>query len=286
MEQSLYIEEVKSNFESLANRVVERLNDTTDPNALSYLHRQMLTKEYSPDLKWGSVSISGSIVAADVVALDVPLPLKKRDSIGSAKGDIKKQGIEYALREKELTDLGILSRTPGRKPELLRRLFNDTTRVIQAQYEALEYQFLLGLSSGVTVISDALNVGTGVRIDYGYLTENKFGVPTLWSNVASTPFSDISLRMMNKAALDGNTINVIMLDLATFNNIAKTDQAKQMFAFSLGYTGGNVPVPTLSQLNQASVDRYGFRFQIVNRSVRFQKNGVNTTVKPGQQVRL
>jgi len=280
MEQSLYIEEVRENFPAVAQRVVERLNDTTNPNALSYLHSQRLDKQYSPDLKWGSLSISGSVIAADVIAMDSSIPLKKRDSIASVTGDIPKQAMEMALREKEITDLGILARTPGRKVELLRRLFNDTARVIQGQYEILEYQFLLGLSSGISLVSETNNVGTGIRVDYGFLTANKFGVPVVWSNTASTPFSDISSRLMNKAAADGNRITTLLLDQATFNNIAKTTEAKNIYASSIGNFTATTYIPTLSEMNRVTADRYGFVFQIVERSVRFQKNGVNTNLKP------
>jgi hypothetical protein len=281
MEQSIYLEEVKKYFPSLTAKIVQRLNDTTNPKAVSYLHRSMLRKEYSANLKWESMSVAGSIVAADVIALDSSLPLKRRDSIARANGDIPKLGMEMALREKELTDLGIIARTPGRYQDLLAKLFSDTQKVIAGQYEVLEYMFLLGLSSGVTVIADANNVGTGIRIDYGYLAANKFGVPVVWSNAAAaTPFTDISSRLMNKAQQDGNSITTILLDQATFNNIAKTTEAKQLYSFSVGFAGSITQVPTLSQMNAMTKDRFGWVFQIVERTVKFEKNGVKTNLKP------
>lgn len=279
MEQSLYLEEVKKYFPGLAARVVEKLNDTTNP--LTYLHRRMLTKQYSANLEWNALTtVNGGLVAADVIALDSSLPLKLRDSLTSAKGDIPKMGIELVLREKQLTELGILARTPGRTQELLTKLFADTPRVINAQYETLEYMFLLGLSTGVTVIADANNVGTGIRIDYGYLTTNKFGVPVIWSNTASTPFADLQNRPIAKATGDGNRIIRFMIDQATWNNIAKTTEAKNLYASSVGYAGSPSLVPNMTQLNAASQAQYGFTFEIVNRTVRFEKNGVRTTLAP------
>lgn len=280
MEQSLFLEEVKKYFPGLAAKVVTRLNDSTNPNAQSYLHRSMLRKEYSTNLKWESITVSGSSVMADVVALDSSLPLKRRDSISRANGDIPKMGMEMAIREKELTDLRILSDTPGRTTDFLARLFRDTERVITGIYERLEYEFLLGLSTGISIVTDTVNVGTGIRVDYGYLTANKFGVPVVWSNPASTPFNDITTRILNKASLDGKRINRILMDQATFNNVAKTTEAKEMYSFSIGYVGTNTPIPTLSQVNVASQDRFGFTIEIVDRSVRYEKNGVQTSVKP------
>ncbi len=71
-----------------------------------------------------------------------------------------------------------------------------------------------------------------------------------------------------------------MLDQTTWNNVAKTTEAKELFAASVGFFGANVPVPNFDQLNAATQARYGFVFEIVERSVRFEKNGVKTNLKP------
>jgi Phage major capsid protein E len=278
MEQSLFINEVTKYFPGVAARVVERINDTKNP--LQYLHKSMLRKEYSTNLKWESATVSGSIVAADVIAMDSSLPLKKRDSLSRANGDIPKIGMEMAIRERELTELDILAKQPNQATQLLAKLFQDTAKVINGQYETLEYMFLLGLSTGVTVITDTNNVGTGIRIDYGYLDANKFGVAVLWSDTANaTPFTDL-LAVQEKASADGNVITTFMLDRATFNNLAKSAEAKEMYAAHAAYFGASIPVPTFSQINAAAQDRFGFQFQIVERSVRFEKNGVQTALKP------
>lgn len=279
MEQSLYFEEVKKYFPGLVARVVNKLNDTTNP--LTYLHRRMLTKQYSYNLKWEALTtLNGGLVAADVIAMDSSIPLKLRDSLSVANGDIPKIAIELALREKQLTELDIIARTPGRSAELIAKIFADTPRVINAQYETLEYMFLQGLSTGITSITDTNNVGTAVRIDYGYISGNKFGVPVVWSNIASTPFSDLQNRPQLKATNDGNKIIRYMLDQTTWNNIAKTTEAKNLYASSVGYSGTASLVPNFEQLNAAVKAQFGFVFEIVNRSVRFEKNGVRTTLTP------
>lgn len=278
MEQSLFLEDVKKFFPGIAQRTVLRLNDTTNPNALSYRHRRMLTKRFSTNLKWESVNVSANIVAADVIAMDSSIPLKKRDSLGSASGDVPKTGMELALREKELTDLDILATIPGQQAELLARIFLDTDRVIQGQYELLEYMFLLGLSTGVTLIADANNVGTAVRIDYQYLDANKFNPSVIWSGSA-TPLTDLKL-LTEKARLDGNTIIRFMMDLATFNNFAKQDQVKNLWAAANNFFGASVPIPTLTQVNSATQAAFGWTIEIVERSVTFEKNGVKTKLTP------
>jgi hypothetical protein len=280
MEQSLFLDEVKKYFPGLAARVITRLNDTTNTaNASKYRFRQLLRPELSTNLRWESITVNGTAVAADVIAMDSSIPLKRRDSIARANGEVPKIAMEMALREKELTELDILAAQPGQTQQLLAKLFRDTDRVITGIYETLEMMFLQGLSTGVAVVPDTQNVGLGVRVDYGYQTANKFGVTTLWSNPASTPFSDLA-RAQAKATADGNIINLWRMDRNTFNNLAKTDQAKQMWAAFNAFAGTSIPVPTLSQINQASQDRYGFGFEIIERSIMTERNGVRTPVTP------
>jgi hypothetical protein len=281
MEQSLYFREVQKYFSGVAAGVVERINDSTLPANRSYRHRAMLTRQYSPDLNWNSLTtLNNAIVMADVISLDSSLPLKKRDSLAKASGEIPKLGQERQMREKQLTELDILARTPGRDADFVARIFQDTPKVIQAVPETLEYMFLQGLSSGVTTISETNNVGTGIRIDFGYLAGNKFGVPVVWSNTSATPFADISSRILAKAQADGNVVTKLMIDRVTFNRIVATTEAKQLFAFSIGYVGSNLQVPTLAQINAVTQERYGYQFEIVERSMVSEKNGTRTTLTP------
>jgi len=280
MEQTLFLEEVKKFFPGIAQRTVSRLNDTTNPNAITYRHRRMLAKRFSTNLKWESVNVSANIVAADVIAMDSQIPLKKRDSIGRASGDIPKTGMELALRERELTDLDILATIPSQSAELISRIFQDTARVIQGQYELLEYMFLLGLSTGVTLIADANNVGTAVRVDYGYVTANKFITgPFIWSNTSATPITDLK-QLTEKARVDGNRIIRFMMDEATFTYMAATDQVKNLWAAQNNFFGTTVPTPTLAQVNVASQAAYGWTIEIVERTVTFEKDGVKTKLTP------
>lgn len=282
MEQTLYIEQVKDRFAGTVAEIVNRLNGTTNPNALTYSHRRFLTKRYTPNLKWESLSVSANIVAADVIAMDSSLPRKKRDSVARASGDIPKMGLELALRERELTELDILARMPGQENEILRRIFQDTPRVIQAPYETLEYMFLQGLSTGKALHTDTLNTGTEIEVDYGYLTANKFvtaAASDIWANT-SKPLTDLK-QLTDKAKADGNRITVFMMDEATFLNMAKQDEVKNLWAAQNNFFGATVPAPTLNQVNTAAQQAtLGWQIEIVDRSVVFEKNGVKTTATP------
>lgn len=286
MEQSFYLEQVKEYFPGIAAGIVSKLNDSQNPNNRVYWHRRLLTKEYTPDLKWQSLStFNDYFVAADIVAMDSSLPLKSRGSIARASGDISKMGMEMALREKQLTDLGIIARTRGpQSSELLARLFADTAKVITGIYENLEYMFLMGLSTGITVKQDPENVGTGVRLDYGYLNENKFGTSgAVWSGnpTTATPFTDLS-NIQKFAATKGKRIAKWLMDQATFDAMIASTEVKESVAVNVGFFGAiaNMPIPTPDQVRAAARARYGFEFEIVDRSVTFERDGVRSTSTP------
>src|SRR5690606_37873765 len=106
--------------------------------------------------------------------------------------------------------------------QIIAKLFADTPRVIEGVYERLEAMFLQGLSTGVTLVEDSENVGTGIRLDFGYYDANKFGVAAAWSGTSFKPFDDIN-KMMEKSGDDGNAITKILIDRVTLNKILETD---------------------------------------------------------------
>jgi hypothetical protein len=280
MEQSLFIEFINRYFPGLVLRTVETLNGTTNP--LTYLHRRMLRPEFSLSGKWEAISAAFSLVAADVVAMDSSLPLKMRDSIGRASGDIPKMGMELALRETQLTELQLLANMPGAETQFLARLFADIPRVITGIYERNEAIFLEGLSTGYAEITDLETVGTGIRLDYKFPAANRFGAASvIWSNAASTPFADMQ-RVINAASLKGTRLTRVMLDRTALTNLAATTEVKQLFAFNLGFAGSAIPSPSFDQLNTLAQSRLGVTFELVDRSVTLERNGVRTSVKPWQ----
>lgn len=285
MEPSLFTAWVAKYFKPLIAKVVEKINGTKVPQ--TYLHKTMLRKEYSPTLKWNSINVDGSTVAADVVAMDSPLPLKKRDSISKADGDIPKLGMKLALNERTMTDLNILVNSPQiQESTILQKLFQDTAKAITGIYEILELMFLQALSSGVTLIADTANVGLGIRVDFGYKDANKFGVSVLWSaGETGTPISDFN-RVKKIADANGDVITTVMMDDYAFNNMVLSTELKQAFAGSLGIavvTGSVIPTPNLEQTNKFLLGKYGWTIKLVNRTVRTERNGVKTNVTPWQQ---
>ncbi len=173
MEKSLFPAWVDKYFKIFAQKIIEKLNGTTNP--LTYLHRSMLKKEYSPTLRWGSLSTSSTVVSADVVAMDSSLPLKKRDSIKKADGEIPKIGMKLALNESTMNELNILLAVGGQDSEVLRKLFADTNKAVSGVWERLEFMFHQALSTGMILVADDDNPGLGIRVNFNHPASNKFG---------------------------------------------------------------------------------------------------------------
>lgn len=281
MEQSYFKDWIEKYFPGLVTQVVETINGT-EKTPSPYYHQRMLKKEFSVTGKWESVNANYTNVMADVVALDSPLPLKKRDSMGGASGKIPKMGQEMALNEEQLTDLDTTIAIGGTKAQIFDKIFEDTPRVIKSIPDRNEQIFLEGLSSGVSVIDDSKNVGTGIRIDYKYPTANKFGVAVLWSNAAtSTPVTDID-RVLQKASDDGHRPTVIMLDKTALNNLLKSTQLKEQFGWIQGFAGDYAKIPNLSedQLRTLFASKFRLSIEVVDVTLKFEKNGVASIVRP------
>ena len=176
-------------FKIIAQKIVEKLNGGKLP--LPYFHRTMLRKEYSPTLKWGSLSVNGNVVSADVVAMDSSLPLKKRDSLKKADGDIPKIGMKISLNESTMNELNILLATGGSDAEVIRKLFTDSDKCISGVWERLEFMFLEGVSTGLISVTDEDTPGTAIRVDFGHPDSNKYGVSAPWTEANAKPIDDI-----------------------------------------------------------------------------------------------
>ncbi|MDR2586361.1 MAG: hypothetical protein LBC84_09155, partial [Prevotellaceae bacterium] len=210
MEKSLFIQWVERFFKGVVISVVKKLNEKNQETQ-RYRFKEMLKKEFSIDGKWESIVGEYTNIAADIVSMDSTLPLKKRDSLYKASGDIPKSGMKLYLTEKQLKALDVLVATKATDNEIATKLFEDLSRNIMGIYERMELTFLRGLSDGVTLADDVDNDGVPIRVDYKYRTDHIFGVAVKWDNPATaTPVDDIE-RLLDKAAADGNVPKIVLI---------------------------------------------------------------------------
>jgi hypothetical protein len=284
--KSAFIQYIDKWFKKIVLNVVNTLNGK-NTETLTYRFKEMLRAEFSLSGKWETISTHSTRVSADFVAMNSSLPLKMRDSIGKVSGDITKSGMELWLNEKQLTELHSMRALNIPESEIVAKLFADTPRVVTGIYELMEKCLLEGLSTGVTVIDDTENVGTGVRMDYGYLDQNKFGAKALWTNQdTATPLDDFR-RVIKKARSVGNTVAQVYMDDVTFDNFVKTKQVREYFAWTLKFVGdlSIAPTPTIEEINSAlkKDNRFKLTIHIIDRTIINEKNGKRTVVTPWQE---
>lgn len=282
MEKSLYFEIVQKYFPQLVTSVVERINEKR-VNQLSYLFKERLVPSFSADGRWASVLAEYNRVAADVVALDSELPLKSRDAIETASGEIPKLGMKLYLTEKQMKDIDAMIAQGLPINQILNKVFNDLPRCIEGVWERLEDMFLSGLSTGVAL--SARNNGTGVRVNYNYLDANKFGVTVLWANrETATPLTDMQ-KVFDKALEDQNGITDVWMDDVALRNFYASKEVREQYAFDNKVTvaGGTVPVLDFDKASQILATKWGVTLHRVARSIKTEIDGKKATHKPWQE---
>lgn len=292
---SLFVEFIASLWPKLNLYIKEKVNGQTNgEKKLTYLHKQMLNEVYSADQKWEGSSANTVYVAADVVALDSPLPTKSRPSIGTSNGKLPKIGMKKALSESDLTALDTMkaqlllleqSATPNeqaiarQKRLIVNKLSNDSLTCSVGIDEKVEAAFLEGISNGVALVEDADNTGTALRANYGYFPSHTFHLNTK----GELDQDDID-KVLAQADADGNTIQYIMLALSKYNEMRKTQWGRELVANYRGQTydsNTKLPVPTAKMFDEAFQDEFnGIQFIKVDRTVLFEKNGKRTPKKP------
>lgn len=290
MEKSLYFEYVQKFFPQLVLSIVEKLNEKRN-NSLTYMYRQMLTPRFSADGRWSSVLAEYTRVAADVVSLDSELPLKSRDSIEVAHGDIPKLGMKLYMTEKQLSDLDAMIAQQLPLNQILRNMFSDAPRCIEGIYERLEDLFLSMLSTGVAL--STRNDGSGIRLNMGYLDANKFaaGATAFYTKDASGKVTyntsanamDAIEKVFDKALEDQHTITDVYMDDYALRALYNNDQVKQQFAFLQNFVGANIPTLNLEQVSQIFMSRWNVRVHRVSRAIKTEINGKKVNHNPWQE---
>jgi len=179
-----------------------------------------------------------------------------------------------------MSDIDVLKSRNVETKVLIDKIFADQIKCVMGVHEKLEFMFLQGLSSGVTLIDDENNVGTGVRVDYGYKTSNKFGSTVPWSDTANAkPMDDIK-RVVKLAKAAGDNPVIMMMDEDAFDNMAANQQTREQYAFSQNFVGTNIPIPDLEQVNAMLQKRHRLTIVVVDRTVTVERDGVRTVLKP------
>lgn len=290
MKESIFIQFVKALWPKLNLYVKEK----ETPKKRTYLFKTMLRKVYSPDQKWEGTSAKTTYVAADMVAMDSPLPIKSRPTVATSNGKLPKVGMKKKLQETDINNINImkahlaLATTEEAKATERRRIFaklaDDGTACSVGIDEKTEMNFLSGLSNGVILVEDEDNTGTGLRVKFGYLPANTFGTITK-GELSREDFENVN----DKADADGNAIIKVMMAKSKLGEIRRTRWAKELAAdySEKTYTDEtNLPVPSAKSFTAAFEEEFGYAIETVDRTVVTEKNGKKKNVKPWNKDRL
>lgn len=275
MTESLFPELVAKYYEQVVGSVVERFNGNTEEPLP--LFKKMLSNEYSADLAWGSTTINNTIVAADVVAMDSSIPLKKRGAITSASGKLPKLAIKYRKGEKEISELNIMAARGASESTIASKFLNDVPRIISGIDTRIEAMFLSALSSGCMLVDDEHNDGLGVRVKFydsdAAKNKNVVAATVAWTTPeTATPIDDLQ-TLIDTASANGDQIKVVLMSKDYFNNLRKTKQGKQFYAAYNGhtYTSNTVlPVPPREAFRLALNSEFGADFRLVDGTFKRQ----------------
>jgi hypothetical protein len=285
MVQSQFVEYIRKIFPRLQN-VVDTVNGKRNgDNKRTYLHKSMLRKVYSADQKWSNAAVNTTYVAADMVSMNSPLPIKSRDAIAHANGSLPKIGMKKIMFESEINAVNIMKAQGAEWTNIANKLTSDPIACSVGIDEQNEANFLTGLSNGIVTVEDENNTGTALRINFGYLPENCFGVETQ----NELTLDDIK-RVLAYANNNGDTIITICIALSTYNKLRQTQGAKELVANYRGQTfdsNTKLPVPTASLFDEAFADdNNGVAFLKIDRSIISEKNGKRKPYKPWNQNKL
>ena len=291
MQESLFIQFIMALFPKLSLYVTTKVNNG---KPMTYLHKTMLEPVYSADQKWEGTSANTVYVAADMVAMDSPLPVKKRDSIATSNGKLPKIGMEKKKGETDINTLNIMNAqyqslvaggneaaAASQRQRIIQRFANDAVYCSVGIDEKNEANFLTALSDGVMAVPDDENTGTALRVSFGYdkFPGNHFGV-----EVKGHISRDDIERVLDKANANGVSITTIVIALSTYREMKKERWARELVADSkdMAYNENTtLPIPNAAAFDEAFATEFGgIEFLKIDRTVYFEKNGQRTPVKP------
>lgn len=276
MNSTFFLEYVGKIFPAL-QKVVDKINGGRQP--LTYLFKTMLSNVYSADQKWESASVDTRHVAADVVSMDSPLPIKKRPTVAHSNGRLPKIGMKKIMGETDINTVNIMIAQGAQWEQVAKKLTADAVSCSTGIDEKIEYCFLYALGHGYCLIEEDNNTGTAMRADFGYLPENTYGV-----QVAGTIDYKSIQNVIAAASAKGDSITTIAVSLLTYNKMRQTNWAKELVANYRGISYASVstlPTPSAGIFDEAFADdNNGIKFLKIDRSVIVEKDGKQKPVKP------
>ena len=279
-EKSLFSDIVDKYLKPVIGKLMELVNGSNKEKPLFF--KQYLKEEESLDYRWGSSTFSDSIVAADVVPLGSPAPLKSRGSLQTASGEVPKLALKYRVDENDVINIRKMEALGRAEADVASRVLKDVPRAIKGIEQRLEYMFLQAVSTGYTLVP--IDEKNGVRVSFGFDEQKQINATKKWSKADATPIDDIR-KLFTKAEEDAISLELVCLSNKYLNLIRSSEQGKILVANYRGATsipkGAVLPQPTQSVMLDALKDEFGVEFVVMDSNIRIEKaDGSKENEKP------
>lgn len=223
--------------------------------------------------------------AASIVDSDAPAPLRSRNKIERYSGKIPAIKQKFQMTQDDMRNLEVLKALQlgsNNNQMLIDFLVKDMTECAVAGDKRVDHMFLQALSTlsvDVTTTNnpDGVAYGTVDLLPQSYQLQ---GVPTVWSDVASTPVDDIENFITINRDTRGRTFGKILMSTRLWNYFKKTTQVKSYLAsfYNTGKANSAFAV-TLANVNEYFTQNGWPIIQIIEHNTHIEVDGKPTFVR-------
>ena len=164
--------------------------------------------------------------AASIVDSDAPAPLRSRNKLELYKGKIPAIKEKFRMNQDDMRSLEVLRALPlagGNNDVLINFLNKDLQEAAVSGDKRIDHMLLQAIST-LTIDVTTTNNPDGVvygTIDLLAQSYQSQGVPVVWSNVASTPITDIDNYVTINRDTRGRTFGKILMSQRLWNVFKK-----------------------------------------------------------------
>lgn len=227
--------------------------------------------------------------AASIVDQDSPAPVRSRNKLERYKGTIPSMKEKFPLNQSQMREIEVLralNLPNGGSDILVNILLKDLRECAVAgdkRIDIMLYQALSTLTIDVSATNNPDGIALGT-IDLLAQSNQKQGVPTVWSDVNATIIDDIEKWIQINMLTRGRMFGKIMMPFEVWVNFKKNTQVKSYLAgfFNTGKSGNSFAV-TLSNVNEYMMANGWPMIELINHTAAVETDGVAGFIRPWNQ---
>ncbi|AKQ08583.1 putative major capsid protein [Bacillus phage PBC5] len=195
------------------------------PPARKYLLAAMLPAKPVYDIKF-AYNVINRVYArtASITGFNADAPLRDKDGLAKAFGEVAKVQHGFRLEEEELLRFN-QPRNEGEKQQAIDYVYDQTDNLITGVRDIEEWMRAQVLYTGQLVYNEGK---ININVDYGIPSANKMTAAVTWATAATaTPLTDIAAAVEQfKSANNGKTPTVMHMRSQVEAKLLKSEQIK------------------------------------------------------------